>query len=202
MGWKEAVALPGQRAQRKGVAIGAEGMAGCSVYFMHALLSATPNVEVVVIGRDSESMSKKDLRTHRYLPDLPALTSGLQGLCLDKLRCLTLKNIVTTPAVLGTMAAPSLEVVDVDLCDRNVRLDTSLNDDQVLEEAAKHFEGFVTLLARDVPSPGTGFLGYRKPSNLHLSSYSKTNFTRYYGYVLVRASVAPPSLVATSGAGI
>ena len=28
------VSLPGQRAQRKGVAIGAEGMAGCSVYSM------------------------------------------------------------------------------------------------------------------------------------------------------------------------
>ena len=30
--WPVGVSLPGQRAQRKGVAIGAEGMAGCSVY--------------------------------------------------------------------------------------------------------------------------------------------------------------------------
>ena len=30
-GWPAGVALPGQRAQRKGVALGAEGMAGCSV---------------------------------------------------------------------------------------------------------------------------------------------------------------------------
>ena len=30
--WPAGIALLGQRAQRKGVAIGAEGMAGCSVY--------------------------------------------------------------------------------------------------------------------------------------------------------------------------
>ena len=31
--WPAGVSLPGQRAQRKGVAIGAEGMAGCKCYF-------------------------------------------------------------------------------------------------------------------------------------------------------------------------
>ena len=38
--WPAGVSLPGQRAQRKGVAIGAEGMAGCSVYSAHQFSSA------------------------------------------------------------------------------------------------------------------------------------------------------------------